>query len=837
MIVVILKLRKKLSEYLTLIPPWARDRYQKLDSTLKQENISLLAQRCYQKCQENFIKLNASSLTKSLTEEFFRLPIDFPSDDGLSSSSDSSFNNHLSTIESDSAHLCSCLIVLWQSFLRLVTKNDKIIQYLAKLHHSHRIKRFSEGFFTAEKPRRAIHSLCDKTSSEFSEITEKLRASEYFSLLPRCDIECPTLDGNEETLPIIFEEQFDQDLPSSMSVNSFPDFPHKEPTVTDYPNHEKKNLREKLFTNLNRLNFPSSRMREEYSPLSASSQSRKSDGSTQSSLMTSASAYEISSKVTLNKYRKLSDDNDSLLLNDLLNENGKKSPHNNNLSHSDSKSSQLRASESLNSLDLDSVSTEKNMNSTQMALSQLEINNTKDKISPLTRLSASSSNADSKASLKEEYQGTAYFPKPPLEFANSSNSSVEDDGVPDDDVFSDDDSKISSPPTDRAKKYVLRSPRRNSIEPRSATVEDTKCAILDIFRHNQCLMCGKIDCNDCSNEGDSERLTPSLKRLSTITPDLILFVESKEAFRNRVELRSRGFNIYSDFASLASRIPYFQCDQNLRIFSGEGLHLVICVHGLGGNSADLRLVRTYLEIGLPTTNFEFLMSQKNQGETFENFEVMTDRLVQEISYHIEAYSLNPAKISFIGHSLGNVLIRACIARPEMHRWRSKFHTFLSLSGPHLGTAYNTNNIVNMGLWFMQKFKKSESLLQLSMKDASDPKQSFLFKLSQEPGLQYFRYVLLCGSAQDHYVPIHSAHIELTEFALTDSSSWGNTYREMVSNILHPLMNSSHTKLIRYDVHFPSATMSLLGRAAHIAVLDSELFIEKFMVVVGLRYFA
>ena len=42
-------------------------------------------------------------------------------------------------------------------------------------------------------------------------------------------------------------------------------------------------------------------------------------------------------------------------------------------------------------------------------------------------------------------------------------------------------------------------------------------------------------------------------------------------------------------------------------------------------------------------------------------------------------------------------------------------------------------VVSTGMWFMQKWKKSGSLLQLSLKDTSDPRQSFLYKLSQKPG--------------------------------------------------------------------------------------------------------
>ena len=86
---------------------------------------------------------------------------------------------------------------------------------------------------------------------------------------------------------------------------------------------------------------------------------------------------------------------------------------------------------------------------------------------------------------------------------------------------------------------------------------------------------------------------------------------------------------------------------------------------------------------------------------------------------------------------------------------------------------------------------------------------------------------------------------------------GCAYREMVTNILGPIVlqqqqrtsrrgggggggghNTTTTTLVRYDVQhaLPSNTNALIGRAAHIAVLDSELFIEKFLVTSALKYF-
>ena len=48
------------------------------------------------------------------------------------------------------------------------------------------------------------------------------------------------------------------------------------------------------------------------------------------------------------------------------------------------------------------------------------------------------------------------------------------------------------------------------------------------------------------------------------------------------------------------------------VIDPKGSHLIVCVHGLEGNSADLRLIKTYLEMALPGHNIDFLMSEGNQ---------------------------------------------------------------------------------------------------------------------------------------------------------------------------------------------------------------------------------
>ena len=73
--------------------------------------------------------------------------------------------------------------------------------------------------------------------------------------------------------------------------------------------------------------------------------------------------------------------------------------------------------------------------------------------------------------------------------------------------------------------------------------------------------------------------------------------------------------MYCELDRKASRVPYFSV-RPLTLAEdedpGADVHLIICVHGLDGNRADLRLLRTYLELGLPGEKLDFLMSESNQ---------------------------------------------------------------------------------------------------------------------------------------------------------------------------------------------------------------------------------
>lgn len=84
-----------------------------------------------------------------------------------------------------------------------------------------------------------------------------------------------------------------------------------------------------------------------------------------------------------------------------------------------------------------------------------------------------------------------------------------------------------------------------------------------------------------------------------------------------------------------------------------------------------------------------------------------------------------------------------------------------------------------------------SLQQMALKDNADLRQTFMYQLSTKPckfcfslvyehvimvtvslGFQYFKYVLLVGSHDDFYVPMHSALVQFCRPAMKDNTTLG-----------------------------------------------------------------
>lgn len=93
--------------------------------------------------------------------------------------------------------------------------------------------------------------------------------------------------------------------------------------------------------------------------------------------------------------------------------------------------------------------------------------------------------------------------------------------------------------------------------------------------------------------------------------------------------------------------------------------------------------------------------------------------------------------------MGGLIIRAAL--PSLQEYRSKFFTYLTMGSPHIGYMYNSNKLVDTGMWALKFWKNSLALTQLQMSDQAKPEETCLYKLSVLPGLAWFKNVVLCSS--------------------------------------------------------------------------------------------
>ncbi|XP_024631106.1 protein FAM135A isoform X3 [Medicago truncatula] len=271
------------------------------------------------------------------------------------------------------------------------------------------------------------------------------------------------------------------------------------------------------------------------------------------------------------------------------------------------------------------------------------------------------------------------------------------------------------------------------------------------------------------------------------------------------------------------------------------LKIVVFVHGFQGHHLDLRLIRNQWVLMDPKV--EVLMSQANEDKTSGDFREMGQRLAQEVISFVKKKmdkesrcgNLRDIRLSFVGHSIGNLIIRTAIADSMMVPFLRYLHTYVSVSGPHLGYLYSSNSLFNSGLWLWKKLKGTQCIHQLTFTDDPDIQNTFIYKLCKQKTLDHFRHIILLSSPQDGYVPYHSARIESCQAASLDNSKKSRVFLEMLNDCLDQIRaNPSERRVfMRCDVNFDATAYgknlnSFIGRAAHIEFLESDIFARFIM---------
>ncbi|CEF68048.1 Domain of unknown function DUF676, lipase-like domain-containing protein [Strongyloides ratti] len=355
-----------------------------------------------------------------------------------------------------------------------------------------------------------------------------------------------------------------------------------------------------------------------------------------------------------------------------------------------------------------------------------------------------------------------------------------------------------------------------------------------------------LESSSSSSSEHIEMITEMLDEIGKSDKNIVAYIAEKEKLKAIFLNLNFQCMLYSEKNSLSTKIvDYFSPDENIQHdirFKREQspLHLVVLVHGLEGSSLDLQGYMNFISLSNPDCNYQFLHSQCNESKTWLDIESMGKNLLNEIFETLDKMKNKPVKISFVAHSLGGLIIRSMFNITRVDTLIPYLHTFLTLNSPHCGLMYMDKK-TSLGINIIKWWKQSMSLYQLTLRDNTNPRESFIYKLSLNSAFSYFQNVLLVGDYNDNFVPATSSLVEMCAESKKDNSIMGYTYREIIQNINNTIIESkNNTFLIKYIIsHRSDPVMSVdrfIGRSEHVAPVDDDNFIEKFTCISAGKYF-
>lgn len=327
-----------------------------------------------------------------------------------------------------------------------------------------------------------------------------------------------------------------------------------------------------------------------------------------------------------------------------------------------------------------------------------------------------------------------------------------------------------------------------------------------------------------------------------------------------------------DKPSLHASVESLQsCSKNISKLvevSSEGRDLYVLVHGYRGNELDLRLFRNHLKeyyisktrgvtdnastqkerphSGFYSTMPVIIVSKINACEkSTDSILILAERLALEIVTELATWCRKTIRrIHFIGHSLGCIIIEACLLTKAFEPHLSHLGKLMCINGPLTG-GRSIYSLVNFGYSLIAIFHRHKSIRELllsklsprntkqhvsnysflehyysSRRKYSDRPRSLLGAMAEASMLKLFEEVILLGSPQDGFSKLHSS------IGIPDMLLRGRSYKEEKA-ILKKFCNIPKLRVIVmvYNPHIIGAAGTLfdtrIGRIPHVLPLNDD----------------
>ena len=148
----------------------------------------------------------------------------------------------------------------------------------------------------------------------------------------------------------------------------------------------------------------------------------------------------------------------------------------------------------------------------------------------------------------------------------------------------------------------------------------------------------------------------------------------------------------------------------------------------------MRRIISLLNLKYPSLK---VIALQSCASTEKSLVILASKVAQEISSYLQSMKLPPKqklkKVSFLGHSLGAIVLRLAFHNPLLTPYTQFFHLFLSLNAPHFGVTF-TKRSIDWGSRFLSFVNSSQMVDELLLKDDKNPRNSLLYRMSQNSGI-------------------------------------------------------------------------------------------------------